>query len=96
MALRDGAWLAFDRVDFGAGGHRITAATAAAESGARIEVRLDEPLSGPVAAVLDVPTAAGRHDWIEVAAPLAGATGRRDLYLVFPRAGARVRPSARA
>ncbi|WP_433730712.1 glycoside hydrolase family 3 C-terminal domain-containing protein [Actinoplanes sp. CA-051413] len=90
VALRDGAWLAFDRVDFGAGGHRITAATAAAGPGARIEVRLDEPLSGPVAAVLDVPATAGRHDWIEVAAPLAGATGRRDLYLVFPSAGARL------
>ncbi len=90
VAMRDGAWLAFDRVDFGAGGHRITAATAAAGPGTRIEVRLDEPLAGPVAAVLDVPATTGRHDWIEVAAPLAGATGRRDLYLVFPRAGARV------
>ena len=90
LAVRDGAWLAFDRVDFGAGGHRITAATAAAGPGARIEVRLDEPLSGPVAAVLDVPVTAGRYDWTEVAAPLAGATGQRDLYLVFPRAGARV------
>jgi beta-glucosidase len=90
VALRDGAWLAFDRVDFGAGGHRITAAAAAAGPGARIEVRLDEPLSGPVAAVLDVPATTGRHDWMEVAAPLAGATGQRDLYLVFPSAGARL------
>ena len=90
LAVRDGAWLAFGRVDFGAGGHRITAATAAPEAGARIEVRLDEPLSGPVAAVLDVPATADRHDWVEVAAPLSGATGRRDLYLVFPTAGARV------
>ena len=90
LAVRDGAWLAFDRVDFGPGGHRITAATAAADPGARIEVRLDEPLSGPVAAVLDVPASAGRRAWTEVAAPLTGATGRRDLYLVFPTAGARL------
>jgi beta-glucosidase len=90
VAVRDGAWLAFDRVDFGAGGHRITAATAAQRPGARIEVRLDEPLSGPVAAVLDVPATPGRHDWVEVVAPLTGATGRRDLFLVFPVAGARI------
>jgi len=90
LAVCDGAWLAFDRVAFGAGGHRITAATAARCPGARIEVRLDQPLSGPVAAVLDVPATADRHGWFEVAAPLAGATGRRDLYLVFPTAGARV------
>jgi len=90
LAVRDGAWLAFDQVDFGAGGHRITAATAARGPGARIEVRLDEPLGGPVAAVLEVPETADRHGWVPVAAPLAGATGRRDLYLVFPTAGARV------
>ncbi|AGZ41798.1 glycoside hydrolase family 3 protein [Actinoplanes friuliensis] len=90
VAVRDGGWLAFDRVDFGAGEHRITASAAASGSGARIEVRLDEPLSGPVAAVLDVPAVAGRHDWIEVDAPLSGASGRHDLYLVFDRAGARV------
>jgi hypothetical protein len=47
-------------------------------------------MSGPVAAVLDVPATADRHGWFEVAAPLAGATGCRDLYLVFPTAGARV------
>jgi beta-glucosidase len=90
VAVRDGAWLAFDRVDFGAGAHRITASAAALAAGARIEVRLDEPLLGPIAAVLDVPAVAGRHDWIEVAAPLAGASGRRDLYLVFDTAGTRV------
>jgi beta-glucosidase len=90
LAVCDGAWLAFDRVDFGAGGHRITAAAGARRPGARIEVRLDEPMSGPVAAVLDVPATADRHGWFEVAAPLAGATGCRDLYLVFPTAGARV------
>jgi beta-glucosidase len=90
LAVRDGAWLAFDRVDFGAGRHRITAATAARNPGGRIEVRLDEPLAGPVAAVLDVPATTDRHGWTEVAATLAGATGRRDLYLVFPTAGARV------
>ncbi|MFI7546763.1 glycoside hydrolase family 3 C-terminal domain-containing protein [Actinoplanes sp. NPDC049599] len=91
LALRDGAWLAFDRVDFGSGSNRITAATTAAHgAGARIEVRLDEPLSGPVAAILDVPETADRHEWAEVAAPLSGAVGHRDLYLVFPTAGARV------
>jgi beta-glucosidase len=90
LARRDGAWLAFDRVDFGAGRHRITAATAAGTPGARIEVRLDEPLTGPVAAVLEAPATADRHAWTEVAATVTGATGERDLFLVFPTAGARV------
>ena len=43
-----------------------------------------------MAAVLDVPVTEDRHDWTDVAAPLDGATGQHDLYLVSPTAGARV------
>ena len=64
--------------------------TAAFTHGRRVKVRLDEPLNVPVAAVLDVPETADRHEWREVVAPLSEAVGSRDLYLVFPTAGARV------
>ena len=85
-----GAWLAFDRVDLGAGPPRLTVRAAAPAGGATIEVRLDEPLSGPLAAVLVVPATVGRTGWTEVTAPLTGATGTRDLYVVLDTVGTRI------
>ncbi len=89
-AGQDGAWIGFARVDFGAGASRVSARAAAPAGGARIELRLDEPLSGPVAGVLAVPATGHRHAWAEVGAELTGASGVHDLYLVLDTAGARV------
>jgi beta-glucosidase len=89
-AVSAGAWLAFDRVDLGAGRPGLTVRAAAPAGGATIEVRLDEPLSGPLAAVLVVPATVGRPGWAEVTAPLTGATGTRDLYVVLDTVGTRI------
>ncbi|HET6533692.1 MAG TPA: glycoside hydrolase family 3 C-terminal domain-containing protein, partial [Actinoplanes sp.] len=89
-ARQDGAWIGFARVDFRAGAGRVTARVAAPAGGARIELRLDEPLRGPVAGVLTVPATGHRHAWVQVGGELTGASGIRDLYLVLDTAGARV------
>ena len=90
VALGDRAWLEFRRVDFGSDIRAITARVAGPTGGARVEVRLDSPLSGNLAAVLEVPATAGRHSWSEVTAPMVGSAGVHDLYLVVDTAGAMV------
>ncbi|GAB3515343.1 glycoside hydrolase family 3 C-terminal domain-containing protein [Phytohabitans suffuscus] len=92
-AAEPAGWIGFQRVDFGAGAAavaaRVTSRTREA-AGARVTLRLDDPLSGPVAGNIVVPTANGRHDWAEVHAPVSGASGVRDLYLSFEAPGATV------
>jgi beta-glucosidase len=92
-AAEPAGWIGFQRVDFGAGAAavaaRVTSRTREA-AGARVTLRLDDPLSGPVAGSIVVPTASGRHDWAEVRAPVSGASGVRDLYLSFEAPGATV------
>jgi beta-glucosidase len=92
-AAEPAGWIGFQRVDFGAGAAavaaRVTSRTREA-AGARVTLRLDDPLSGPVAGSIVVPTANGRHDWAEVRAPVSGAAGVRDLYLSFEAPGATV------
>ncbi|MCA2213137.1 glycoside hydrolase family 3 C-terminal domain-containing protein [Jidongwangia harbinensis] len=89
-ARQDAAWLVFGDVDFGGGATRVTARVSAPAGGARIEVRLDEPFSGPVAATLEVPATGDRHAWADVTAPVTGAAGVHDVYLILGTAGARV------
>ncbi|MFC0528907.1 glycoside hydrolase family 3 C-terminal domain-containing protein [Phytohabitans kaempferiae] len=92
-AAEPAGWIGFQRVDFGAGAGavaaRVTSRTREA-AGARVTLRLDDPLSGPVAGSIVVPTANGRHDWAEVHAPVTGAAGVQDLYLSFEAPGATV------
>ncbi len=89
-AARDGAWLAFHGVDLGTGAHRVTARVSAPAGGAVLEVRLGDPLSGPVAAELKMPATGDPHAWAEVGAPVTGAAGVHDVYLTLDTAGARV------
>ncbi|MEV7225716.1 glycoside hydrolase family 3 C-terminal domain-containing protein [Polymorphospora sp. NPDC051019] len=89
-AVRAGAWLAFEDVEIGAGVRSATLRAAAPAGGARVELRLRDPLSGPVAAVFEVPATATRHSWTEVTAALTGAAGVHDLYLTLGAPGATV------
>ncbi|MEU8237571.1 glycoside hydrolase family 3 C-terminal domain-containing protein [Actinoplanes missouriensis] len=84
-----GAWAVFDDVDFGRGLTRAVATVAgAAES--TITIRLDDPLSGPVLAVLPVPVAAGADPLIEVSAQIPRCTGRHDVFVQFTEGGTTV------
>ncbi|MEJ3750292.1 glycoside hydrolase family 3 C-terminal domain-containing protein [Actinomycetes bacterium KLBMP 9797] len=92
-AAEPGGWVGFHQVDFGAGARSVAARVTSRgreAAGARVTLRLDDPLTGPVAATVTVPSATGRHDWSEVRAPVTGATGVRDLYLTFEAPGATV------
>ncbi|TDQ50768.1 glycoside hydrolase family 3 protein [Actinorugispora endophytica] len=81
------AWAAFMDVDFtGPGPARAVLSVNAARAGS-LTLRLDDPLTGPVAASVPVPAASGVFDFTEAGAPLAGVEGRRDLYVVFEEAG---------
>ncbi|WFE29265.1 glycoside hydrolase family 3 C-terminal domain-containing protein [Solwaraspora sp. WMMD791] len=105
-ATQDGGWLAFTGVDFGPGPTTVTARVAQrnvlcragaddaapdrAVDAATVTLRLDDPLTGPIAGTLRVPVTGGRHDWADVDTPLRGVSGVRDLYLLFSTAGATV------
>ena len=78
----DGQWVSFDTSDLRAhpGTFRADVASAA---GGRITVRLDNPVSGPVIGTVTVPATGGVYSYVPVSAPLSGADGIRNVYLVF-------------
>lgn len=94
--VRDGAWLAWENVNFADGSasgapaqrgklrlHAQVRPTTAA--GSTIEVRIDDPANGRVVGTLEVPPATG--DWVTAStsidtSPDAGAYGHHDVYLV--------------
>ncbi|QNE16915.1 carbohydrate-binding protein [Kribbella qitaiheensis] len=90
-SLEDGAWLLFEDVDLADGATRCTALVAAEDNGGTIELRLDDPLHGPVLGTLQVPSTGHRHSWVESGTPLAEARGVHAVYLVFSSASLALR-----
>ncbi|RME50333.1 MAG: carbohydrate-binding protein, partial [Caldilineae bacterium] len=81
----EGDYLFFRRVDFGSGGaipNTVVARVASIVSNGRIEYRLDST-GGPLVATVNVPNTGGWQNWTTVSAPVSGASGVHDLYLVF-------------
>jgi beta-glucosidase len=79
-----GQWVKFGDVNFGGGVSSFSAQVAkAGTSAASIQVRLDNPVTGPVIATAPVASTAGQYTWRPVRAPVTGARGIHDLYLVF-------------
>ncbi|MEV6863505.1 glycoside hydrolase family 3 C-terminal domain-containing protein [Streptosporangium subroseum] len=76
-----GEWIAFEDVDLGRGvtGLKLGVAATAASS---VEVRLDSP-TGRVVATVPVTATGGVYQWATATAPVSGAAGEHDLYLVF-------------
>ncbi|MEV3922014.1 carbohydrate-binding protein [Actinomadura coerulea] len=81
MAGASGSWLKFADAALGSSTGRVTARVAGT-SATTIEVRLDRP-DGPRAGTLTVPSTADDYTYKEITAPLTGARGDRDVYLVF-------------
>lgn len=83
-ATGSGQWVKFGDVDFS---HRVASFSAQVAkddtAAASIQVRLDNPVNGPVIATVPVTSTGGQYDWSTVTAPLTGVTGIRDLYLDF-------------
>jgi beta-glucosidase len=78
----DGQWVSFDTSDLRAHPGTFSAGVASV-AGGRITVRLDNPVSGPVIGTVTVPATGGVHSYAPVSAPLSGADGIRNAYLVF-------------
>ncbi|WP_326820070.1 glycoside hydrolase family 3 protein [Streptosporangium sp. NBC_01756] len=75
-----GEWVAFRDVDLGTGiaGVKLGVAAVAASS---VEVRLGSP-AGKLLGTVPVAATGGIYQWATATAPLAGARGKGDLYLV--------------
>ena len=70
--------------DLRAGPSTFTAQVAKGSPGAApIQIRLGNPVSGPVIGTATVPSPADVYRYTTATAPLTGAHGIRDLYLVF-------------
>jgi beta-glucosidase len=80
-----GGWIGFSDVDFGADAVACRARVCTTNDGesATLTLRLDDPLQGPVIATFEQLCHGGRYGWVDVSAPVAGAAGVRDLYVVF-------------
>ncbi|AVT32605.1 beta-glucosidase [Plantactinospora sp. BC1] len=100
VAREAGGWIRFSRVDFGAGVRGVTARVGAERplpDGAELLLRLDDPVRGPVAGTVAIPPVVDPEPG-DGAAPngevtgdwRGGATGVRDLYLLFDSPGATV------
>ena len=84
VAGRAGAWIKFADVDLRSGAAALTARAARAAPGtAAVQVRLDDPVRGPLAGAAEVRSTGDKYAYETVSAPLRGAHGRRDVYLVF-------------
>jgi beta-glucosidase len=83
-SLEAGAWLLFEDVDLTSGYGRCVAAVGSEGPGpASLELRLDDPLHGPLLSTIEVPPTGHRHTWSQQIATLAPADGVRALYVVF-------------
>ncbi len=87
MATLDGAWIAFEDVDFGTGLTRCVARLSSTHGEAVVHLRRDDPLDGPIVATLTATGLGDRYAWTEVTAPAVDATGSCDLYAVFGSGG---------
>ncbi|GAA3444223.1 glycoside hydrolase family 3 protein [Planomonospora venezuelensis] len=83
-----GEWIAFEDADLGRGATGITLGVAATAASS-VEVRRGSP-TGRLLGTVQVPATGGLYRWGTAAAPIAGASGKQDLYLVF-RGGLRIR-----
>lgn len=82
-ATTPGDWIAFQGVDFRDRVSEFVASVANEGTGeVSLEIRLDGP-DGKLAGTAQVPPTGSRYDWATTAAPVSGATGIHDVYLVF-------------
>jgi beta-glucosidase len=82
VAGSSGDWISFAGTDLRA--RTATARVARAAAGtATIQVRLDNPMNGRLAGTLQVPSTGDKYSYTTSTAPLAGASGRHTVYLVF-------------
>ena len=79
-----GQWIEFADSDLGSAARTFTAQVAKPSAGtATIQIRLDDPVTGPVAGTATVPSTGDVYSYLTTTASLTGAHGRHNVYLVF-------------
>ncbi|CAH1207439.1 hypothetical protein PAECIP111892_02894 [Paenibacillus auburnensis] len=79
--VQDGAWIAFNNVQF-ADGAAAFEALVSSVSGGSIEVRTGSP-TGKLAATLEVPAGGGLQEWQQLSAIAGVDAGTTDVFLLF-------------
>ena len=83
VGLDTGDWLLYRDADLARGVGTFTAQVArSAAGGTTMQVRLDDPVTGPLVGTAQVPSTGGVYSYTTIRASLARAAGRRDVYLV--------------
>jgi glucosylceramidase len=77
-----GAFAMYRNIDFGTSVTSASIRTASDTSGGTVEFHLDS-VSGPLIATATLPGTGGWQAWETVSAPVSGASGVHDLYIVF-------------
>ncbi|HEX6624715.1 MAG TPA: carbohydrate-binding protein [Pyrinomonadaceae bacterium] len=78
----DGDYAVYRNVTFPAGLGTVDVRAAGAGNGGTLEFRLGG-VAGPLVAAVNLPVTGGWQKWTTVSAPVSGATGQHDLYVVF-------------
>lgn len=78
----NGDWAHYKSVNFGSGVSTVNLRTASAGNGGTLEFHTDS-VTGTLIGTATIPVTGGWQTWTTVSAPIAGATGVHDLYLVF-------------
>jgi glucosylceramidase len=78
----DGSWAEYQNIEFASGVSSVSVRVASAGSGGTLEFHLDA-VNGPLAGVATLPVTGGWQTWTTVTAPISGATGVRNLFVVF-------------
>jgi glucosylceramidase len=86
----NGSWAEYDRVDFRYGVRMVNARVSSGSAGGTVEFHVDG-VDGPLVAQAVVPGTGGWQTWTTVTAPVtapvSGAVGVRDLYVVWKGGG---------
>jgi glucosylceramidase len=77
----DGSWAQFWSINFGSGVKSVSVRVASAGSGGTLEFHLDST-SGPLIGTATLPVTNGWQIWTTVTAPVSGAVGVHNLFLV--------------
>ena len=80
--ISNGSWLHFKNINFGSGVSSVNVRTASAGNGGTLEFHQDS-VGGTLLGTATLPVTGGWQNWTTVSAPITGATGVHDLYLVF-------------
>ncbi len=77
-----GSWAEYRSIDFGSGASTVNVRVASGGTGGRFEFHLDS-LTGPLAGTATFQSTGGWQNWTTLTAPITGATGTRNLFVVF-------------